>query len=370
MHLLLVIVHIALLILSHFRVEHTITFQAGNTSNVISTRIVQISQVIGTLYATGLVAFTQKLALRRNMLTRQTLTRIHDKTAAWTGLGSSLLVLQNQFLIAASVLGIFAVALYLGCMYVLHITTPALISVDTFNQSVQTVVKTTRGAPSINYDDYDNNLWSDVGPLHPYLQRLNESSTLGLHNATVYDVLRTPGVGNATVNATTFDVSCGSLSNATVTPDPPTNGNNVTDWFIRSVYSNCTFGFDVKLIGQQVVKFAASVDSGRFPLYLGSNAVFYASINLTDSDGNIGSTIPLNPPIPTLGPISEIDSVQIMGCTLSLIDQAVVIDAETGLLLSLSLSAEKTQSKWREWLPPVRPNPPLKGPGTAADSVS
>jgi maltodextrin utilization protein YvdJ len=101
------------------------------------------------IYSTLLVFVTQKLSTRRDLQTHQTLTATHDNAAAWTGLGSAVSSIWNQRAIPASIMGVVSVFLYLANILVLHITTPALFSLDTFNASHQLIVQT-EGLPTIN----------------------------------------------------------------------------------------------------------------------------------------------------------------------------------------------------------------------------
>jgi hypothetical protein len=68
---------------------------------------------------------TQRLALRRNLLRPQSLTSLHDSTAAWLGLGSALGVMRRQTVLISHPTTI--VALYLLCILGLHSTFPALL---------------------------------------------------------------------------------------------------------------------------------------------------------------------------------------------------------------------------------------------------
>lgn len=85
-----------------------------------------------------LVLSTQRLALRNNMYTRQTLTAIHDKNSAWLGLGSALASLWQQVHLSASAASIVYIALYLFGMFVLHITIPGLFHTVPYNSTVIT----------------------------------------------------------------------------------------------------------------------------------------------------------------------------------------------------------------------------------------
>lgn len=89
-----------------------------------------------------MVFVTQKLSMRRSLVSVQSLTATHDSTAAWAGIGSACLHLWHQKAIRASITGILSVFLYLGTVLVLHITTPGLLSLETFNSTSISVVHT------------------------------------------------------------------------------------------------------------------------------------------------------------------------------------------------------------------------------------
>jgi hypothetical protein len=76
----------------------------------------------------------------------KTLTATHDSISSWAGLGSALATLYNQLSVPASVAGTLHIAGYLGCVSILHITIPAILSVETFNTTA-VVPASTFGIP-------------------------------------------------------------------------------------------------------------------------------------------------------------------------------------------------------------------------------
>ncbi|KAJ7189816.1 hypothetical protein GGX14DRAFT_408521 [Mycena pura] len=106
----------------------------------------------GTVWFTSAVFVTQKLAIHANLHARQTLTATRDNLSAWGGLGSALSSLYSQFYLPASVTRTFVVTAYLGSIPLLHVTTPAIFSVDTgFNSSSPGLIKVeTWGLPRFN----------------------------------------------------------------------------------------------------------------------------------------------------------------------------------------------------------------------------
>jgi maltodextrin utilization protein YvdJ len=77
------------------------------------------------------------------------MTETHDNVAAWPGIGSALVQPCNQKAVPASLIGVLSTFLYLASVLILHITTPALFSLETFNAS-RPVFVNTHGLPSFN----------------------------------------------------------------------------------------------------------------------------------------------------------------------------------------------------------------------------
>lgn len=70
--------------------------------------------------------------------------------AAWSGLGAALASLWRQKALVASLVPFLLVVGYFVCIAVLNITTPAIFSLQPFNQTRNTVVATTLGKPNIS----------------------------------------------------------------------------------------------------------------------------------------------------------------------------------------------------------------------------
>jgi hypothetical protein len=103
--------------------------------------------------------------MRRGLQTEQALTATHDTAAAWVGIGSATVHAWNQKAITASTIGVLSAFLYLGNVSVLHITIPALFSLESFVSS-RSVPVVTHGLPAFNFSGYDlsnetdrNNAW-------------------------------------------------------------------------------------------------------------------------------------------------------------------------------------------------------------------
>ncbi|KII88658.1 hypothetical protein PLICRDRAFT_41860 [Plicaturopsis crispa FD-325 SS-3] len=205
-------------------------------------------------------------------------------------------------------------------------------------------------------------LWTKTDPLLPYLGRSDPENTIGLHNATLFDVPEdNSGVNSIDVGATAFNATCGMIHNATalnINVDNPAQ-----PWYVRISYEGSSFAFDAKRMAPYVIRQKTYSDMS-FVSHAGEllarNVVFYSSINISDSSGNNGSSIILQPPMVQEAtdqhPNRTMDRLQIMGCTISLVKQQAVVDAQKKSLISVSPTAEKTASAWSDWHPELQPS--------------
>ncbi|KAK0433722.1 hypothetical protein EV421DRAFT_1378551 [Armillaria borealis] len=363
LHGILVCVHFLVLLVWITRAEHNATVPIGRRSNIISTAVVQVPQIIGTLYLAGIIFVSQQLGARRNARTRQTLTATSDNMAAWSGLGAALASLWRQKTLMASLVPSLLVVGYFVCIAVLNITTPAIFSLQPFNQTRNAVIATTLGKPNISVNSLASSnptsFWLDSTPIVPYLAHSDRASKIGLENGTLYDVAsKNNGKGTVSLNATTFNVSCGYVDGASVT-DSGGSGN----WSIGTPYQgNAT---SISVLAPDTFKW--------LPLYPYTlkdpwrHAVFYTSANITDSNGSNGIHISLNPPMQPGAHMDQsqknvdnfgetvVYSIQIIGCTISLINQSAAVDAESHLLQHVSPSGVKSTSQWSSWQPETAP---------------
>lgn len=147
------------------------------------------------------------------MACKQSLTRVHDLSQAWTGIGSALLGLWQQSKTAASVHMTIVITTYYLCISVLHIASTTVIQFEMFSSGENHTAQSTLAWPTFGNTTYE---WDVLSPIVP-LDQLPSLSTNGLLNNTVYD---TPIVDstsvNATVNATTIHADCGLLSNLSI----------------------------------------------------------------------------------------------------------------------------------------------------------
>lgn len=88
------------------------------------------------IYLSLLVYLTQRLALRSELYTKQTLTALHDKNNAWLGLGSAVMTMWDQRKIPTALGGVGLITCYLIAVYLLHISIPAVLNAQVFNATV------------------------------------------------------------------------------------------------------------------------------------------------------------------------------------------------------------------------------------------
>ncbi|KAJ6491113.1 hypothetical protein C8R45DRAFT_1138180 [Mycena sanguinolenta] len=141
LHLTLVAMHFTLIGIWAKGLEHLVTFSLDNQA-LISLVITVISTTFGAIYLALLVYMSQTLSMRRSVKADQTLTATHDTAAAWAGIGSAISCLWNQRIVTSSLGGVLSLFIYLGSILALHITTPALFSVETFNATQPDRVRT------------------------------------------------------------------------------------------------------------------------------------------------------------------------------------------------------------------------------------
>jgi hypothetical protein len=99
-----------------------------------------------------MVFVTQQLVIRHNLRSSSTLTYLHDSNTAWQGLVAALLTLWRQKAVRSRTGLIILATVYLGGIAALHITIPALASIEVFNITTQVKI-VARGRPYYGFDD-------------------------------------------------------------------------------------------------------------------------------------------------------------------------------------------------------------------------
>ncbi|KAJ7698475.1 hypothetical protein B0H16DRAFT_1749695 [Mycena metata] len=348
MHFTLVIIHITLIVIWAGGLEHRVIFSLKN-QKIVSFAVTAIATTVGTIYFALLVFLTQRLSIRRSLRMNQTLTATHDNAAAWAGIGSAISHLWHQKAVPASTFGVLCVFLYLGNILILHVTTPALFALEAFNSFHSGLVET-QGLPTFN--DTRFNLSSPLtGELQGFWDRVNEYATpslyflpsvvgsttnLGLYNGTLYDVLNdNDGVGNVTVDATGFNITCGSLADVSLgfLAEGP-----ASVWWASTATNTANIESSLPRV---IVMSNVADDSG-------ASVFLYSTIPIVDSSNTRGPSITLDPPMNT-----SVSTIQYFRCSQTVVRQSAVVDAKSRQLLAVQPEITKNQSTWAPYAAPA-----------------
>ncbi|KAJ7112172.1 hypothetical protein C8R44DRAFT_741877 [Mycena epipterygia] len=291
-----------------------------------------------------LVFITQKLSMRQSIKTDQTLTTTHDTAAAWAGIGSSIYCLWNQRTLPATTVGVLSILLYLGSILVLHITTPALFALETFN-STRSVSVGTQGLPTYmwpsnisNSADGDSAMDDTINNLREYAQNslaffppvVESSKAPGLWGGTLYEVPDVnTAVGNVTVNATGFNISCRYMNDMEAQNTGPGSFWNIS-WRDGSSSSSYQIGLT-----------PPGIISAPWDHSSSKSLIIYSTIPIVDSYNQRGPSINLIPPMAT-----SVASIQLLRCSQTLVNQTALVDSQSWEIIMLEPDIEKNVSSW------------------------
>ncbi|KAJ7309216.1 hypothetical protein DFH08DRAFT_944300 [Mycena albidolilacea] len=333
LHSALVVIHLALVEIWAKGLEHRFTVALEN-EKVASFLIAATSTAFGTIYSAILVFVTQALARRRSLQMDQVLTATHDNAAAWGGIGAALLHLWYQKAVHASIGRTLTAALYLLTISGLHITISSLFSLVTFNSS-RFFLAATRGLPAfngtvnVNSQSYLDMYSYTSGSLYFLPSVLDSTTSLGLQDGSLYDVLDTTVMsGNATVNASGFNITCGSV------PEE----DRSTFVYLGDIWQNSNH----LILSTQVGIISAVVDPPET-----ESIVLYSTIPIVDSSGKSGSWVDVSPPMNT-----SISSVQLLQCSLTLVRQLATVDAQSRKIQTIEPDFRKNASTWLPYTAP------------------
>ncbi|KAJ6537821.1 hypothetical protein B0H19DRAFT_1382511 [Mycena capillaripes] len=309
---------------------------------------------LGGSTAFSLLYITQKLAMQKCIGSHQTLTATHDQILSWTGLGSSLSSLFGQLGIPANITGTLAVAGYLAIIALLHLTTAALVAVETFDHTFVDVVS----VQGIMWNASDSNATSIFPPyLGDFLQWMplteqSKTGQVGLFNGTLYDVLKNPvlATGPANVSAKGVNVTCGYLPNLKVTPSNLVNSSLAWNITLPSGFLFQPHSSGPNIITTQAQNFE-SVSTPPPQNSSWPSMILYTTNKVMDSDGNVGFPVELNPP---MGPNRTVSELQFLQCSRSLVTQQAEVDPHSTLVIPSSLQPilHKNTSKWTAYVDP------------------
>ncbi|KAJ6516974.1 hypothetical protein DFH09DRAFT_1195779 [Mycena vulgaris] len=348
LHCTLVGVHLALIAVWARGLEHELVYPLEH-QQIVSFLVTAISTTAGTIYSALLVLVTQNASRGRNLYRDQSLTATHDTEAAWAGVGSAVVQLWNQKTIPACIVGVLSVFLYLGNILVLHVTTPALFSLEAFNSS-RSISVGTQGLPvwnSSNQGGEDHaKMGFFAGAALYYIPFIDGILPIGLKDGTIHDVLDVnAGVDNVNVNATGFNITCGYLVDVDLKFLAARNA-----WRLAVPYfpwTNRTF----VLPSTQPGVIYTIADSGN-------SILLYSTVPIVDSSFSRGSWV--NFPSPTNASKSSVPSIQVFRCSQSRVEQTALVDPQSGTPIKITPEINKTTSTWQptperitEWQDPL-----------------
>ncbi|KAF8142807.1 hypothetical protein K438DRAFT_1946148 [Mycena galopus ATCC 62051] len=341
LHSTLLAIHLVLAVLSQMEIEHRVTFSLAQQP-FLSWLITTIATTFIAVYSAGLIFLTQTLSLKRSLCKTQMLTVTHDTVAAWRGIGSALFSVLHQKAASSSILGVGSAFLYLAGVLILHNTSPALMSVQAFNSNYSVPV-TTQSLPKFTFSNYNpSSQDARLDVLHSpllyargtlfFLPFLNSSApTLGLHGGTLYDVLESnAGTGNATVDATGFNMTCGYFA------DPVVNSSVGSINVLGTEYELAYTDLGIISTLQHRIPFQENVTVSPFT----GSALFYSTVPILDSNGDVGPLIDIT------GMTEGAASIQIFGCSLELVNKSAIVDSQSRVI-SINQEMKKDSSVWR-----------------------
>ncbi|KAF7336265.1 hypothetical protein MVEN_02174700 [Mycena venus] len=355
LHLVLVILHIMLLAVCISHLEHLVVFPL-DWQSLISPAISGIMTTFASIYCSALVLISQTLAMRHSLHKSQTLTATHDNSIAWSGIGSALLSLWKQIVVPASVLGTLSVFLYLLNIAVIHISSPAMLSLQSFNSSRPTVLKTlampeyTRRTSVLNETQTTKNMETfAMNALPEIFEDMNTTNKLGILDGTLYEVLETSYVGeDASVAAIGFNITCGYL------PQPNASWNENGTWdfvFPSPIPSVSLSGRAPRMIG--IAEMAQAEQNATVT----NSVTMYTTIPILDSSLQTIQSVELDPPMVTTWNANEsVSTVQFFQCSQSLVHQTATVGAQSRQASAVEVGIEKRDSVWLPYSGPVPSN--------------
>ncbi|KAJ7189814.1 hypothetical protein GGX14DRAFT_580371 [Mycena pura] len=268
-----------------------------------------------------------------------------DSAATLLRLGSAMVHVCKQRVIPASVIGVLSAFLYLGNILALHITIPALFSLQSFNSS-RSILVITQGVPVYNLSGY--NLSSEngrseaefdiftqaAGSLSSLPSVLQSTAAVGLHGGTLYDVLEpNPGEGNVTVNATAFNVTCNCLTDFKFQFFP----DRGPSWDVISKDGTHLASIDEPWIMSSSVSLPS--DTRSVP--------FYSTTKIVDSSGKEGFQAKITQTLTSAGSLAGSNiSVELLWCSYALVSQRATVDAQSRQLIGVTPNITKEASFW------------------------
>ncbi|KIP03450.1 hypothetical protein PHLGIDRAFT_238213 [Phlebiopsis gigantea 11061_1 CR5-6] len=356
LHFTLVVLHILLLVIWSHHYEHNATFNISTFSTQwLPVIVTAFSQLVGAVYLSFLLLFTQRLALRASFGTPQTLTAIHDQSNAWQGLGSAIVAAYQQLKVPAATARVASILMYLIGVFALHVSIPSMLHAENFEDISPKTVSTTLA----------NSSFQGIFPnMFEFLPVYGQFPTLGLLDNMVYDIIPSvaSAVGTTAVNASIYSVECMAIPTA-----------KQSEAFIGFMQS-----------GTNVTQYAFQLDEGNqaavtLPYYPAVWTSQNVTLTGTDCDPTlfecvypiiVSSTVPvvdasgtrpagtdwtsIQPQVAQADlsyssshPWAIIPAVQLVACTVSVLDVYIDVSAETRL--PVSYPSPPATAEWKNW---------------------
>ncbi|KIK67596.1 hypothetical protein GYMLUDRAFT_36338 [Collybiopsis luxurians FD-317 M1] len=337
----------------------------------IAARVVYGWIVVGW---TALLTLTaQKLARRRQLNILADLTSTHDANEAWMGIGAAFLILAKfgPFGPRASFKSILLPLAYLGGIASLHSIATNMFDLVPTSMNA-TILFHSTGIPDFSGDASHNRLTGSSALLT--MQSLDGLEFPGLApNGTgiTYDIpdpvaiSQVPSYPPIWVNATRFNVSCGSLSGSVESTE---NGPDFVFSPDLDMPTGLVYEFP-KVISQQslFIRPAPWGDQNFDPddprAHWPGSILVFSTVSIQDSSDNTVNMVPVNPPMTYLKFNSKATSttshVAALACNLT-VDQysdKAFINPRNNSLLHLDGEGNKTSAQLSSF--PVTTRPPL-----------
>ncbi|KAI5892503.1 uncharacterized protein SCHCODRAFT_02626326 [Schizophyllum commune H4-8] len=369
LHGFLVGLHLALFILQWFPIEKLVTFPLTEDDDPSDTSLSVALTMSGTIFATVygalLVWITQKLALRRLLTSRQTLTAMHDEYNSWIGIGSALYTLYGQCRLRSALPWVLCVTVYLINITVLHIVTPSMLSLPIGRKSIIDHVATRLAYPDVDgllYDgqstedgaaDLYHALFTDASSLLPYVVLFNPDEAPGLAHSTIYDL---PIVGSesdsiAVVNSTIFTVTCGSLDSLKLEDYYPKDAREVWHYNVSHILPDGTKQKHIRvknILPNNALSLTWPNISGHDTRPAWNRSFYaYGTFDIEDTEGELLPNFTLPRRVAAGAPVN----MSIVGCNLEGQHSTIGVNTTTRLAATSGESYLATSAEWAPWKP-------------------
>ncbi|KIK67680.1 hypothetical protein GYMLUDRAFT_788375 [Collybiopsis luxurians FD-317 M1] len=322
-----------------------------------------------------LTLITQKLALRRQLNLLTSLTSTHDANEAWMGTGSAVMGLLKlrQLGLRAALNPIILPLAYLGAISSLHSVAMEMLDLAPVPENT-TVSFSSTGIPDFSGYGSHNILTGSSALLT--MQSLDGLDFTGLApdgTGIIYDIpnpveiKKVPSYVDIWVNATRFDVSCGSLSGAVESTDNGTTFVFSPEIDIPTSLSSTIIDLPI-IISQRSLLIRPAPWGAEFPdandprALWPSSILIFSTVDIQDSSNNTVNTVPVNPPMtyPQFNSTatSTTSQVAVLACNLT-VDQysnKALIDPFDNGLLHLKGEGNKTSAQLNSFPVTTRPS--------------